>query len=91
MSTPPATDDFETMLRASETLGGGLGAGAWAVLELLKRGGVSQVELSALQATMGKAFTVPSDTQCNLVLRVLAQRLETDKIRPQGAGPARWY
>lgn len=94
MSTPtsPAqTEDFETMMRASEKLGGGLGALAWAVLELLRRGGLSQVELTSLQATMGKAFTVPTDGQCNMVLRVVAERLDRDRIRPLGPGPARWY
>lgn len=94
MSIPPSPapiDDFETMLRASEKLGGGMGALAWAVLELLKRGGVSQVELTSLQAMMSKAFTVPTDGQCNAVLRVLVERLERDRIRPFGAGPARWY
>lgn len=87
----PLTEDFDSMLRASEKLGGGLGAVAWAVLEMMRRGGASQMELSTLQATMAKTFTLPTDGQCNMVLRVLAERLERDRIRPLGPGPARWY
>ncbi len=87
---PQLPDPFEVMLKASREMDGGLGAVAWAVLELLRRGGMSDAELVALRVQMNTCFTVPSDETCNLVLRVIERRLVDDRINLADS-VHRWY
>ena len=65
---------------------GGMGAVAWAVLEMFKRARLPEGEIMQLRTKMDEYFVKPSNDECNAILKVLETRLQKDK----GAGNL-WY
>jgi hypothetical protein len=57
----------------------GLGAIAWATLEMFRRGGMAEVEVAAIKTKMDQYFAQPSNDVCNAVLKVVEARLQEDK------------
>ncbi len=74
------------LLENSQALKSGMGAVAWAVLEMFRRGGMDAAKVSALHADMNKFFTVPSNDECNSILKVVEERLRSDKTEAES-----WY
>lgn len=75
------TIDRENLLEESRILKSGLGAVGWAVLEMMRRGGMPEDKLEQLQIDMNTYFAAPSNQEANTILRVLERRLEEDKVR----------
>lgn len=69
----------ENLLEKSKELKSGLGAVAWATLEMLKRGGLPEQRLKEIQEDMNKHFAIPTSEECNTILRVLEKRLAEDR------------
>jgi hypothetical protein len=72
-------NNFDQLLNESRELTGGMGAVAWAALEMFKQAGMPAAQREALYAQMTEYFAKPSDEVCNSVLRVLEARLQEDK------------
>jgi hypothetical protein len=79
--------DFEELYKESLELKGGMGAMAWAVLEMFKRGGLEGEPLVQLLESMKQYFVQPSNCDCNAILEVLERRLKEDKDPLTG----KWY
>ena len=71
--------DINKLKSESEELTSGLGAVAWAALEMFKRGGMPAEELKQIHEKMNQYFAKPDNEVCNAVLRVVERRLEEDK------------
>lgn len=80
------THKNENLLEKSKVLKSGLGAVAWATLEMLVRGGMPTEKVAVLHGEMKKYFSVPSNEECNAILRVVEKRLLEEK---KDAGT--WY
>jgi hypothetical protein len=78
--------NFEQLLNDSHELKGGMGAVAWAALEMFKQAGMPQAQRDELCAQMTEYFAKPTDDVCNAILKVLEARLQQDK---EGTGV--WY
>jgi hypothetical protein len=78
--------DVNQLKQEAATLKSGFGAVAWAVLEMLKRGGMPQSEVQAIHEKMNHYFAKPSNEECNAILKVVEDRLIEDK-EPSGI----WY
>jgi hypothetical protein len=65
--------------KESMTMQGGMGAVAWAVLEMFKRGGMHAEEVKQIQQKMTHYFAIPSDEVCNAILSVVEERLAEEK------------
>lgn len=91
METRPEPDrtaeEFELLFEESLELEGGMGAVAWAVLEMFRRGGMEERSIDQLHDQMSAFFAKPSDQDCNLILEVLETRLARDRSPITG----RWY
>ncbi len=74
-----STTEKSKLLSASQALESGMGAVAWATLEMFKRGGMTESDLAALQSSMNEYFAKPSNEECNTILSVLETRLREDK------------
>lgn len=72
-------DELERLYENSLTLEGGMGAVAWAALEMFRRGGMSQAQIQALREQMNTYFAKPTDDDCNSILGVLEKRLSDDR------------
>lgn len=69
-----------TQLKAeASSLKSGLGAVAWATLEMFKRGGMPEGEIKQIHEKMNEYFAKPSNDVCNAVLEVVEARLNEDK------------
>lgn len=93
MAVPPVSslpDAFDALLKESQAMSGGLGALAFGVLQLMKKGGMPENELAEVRRVMNQYFQVPTDETCNLVLRVVERRLVDDRIS-LADGIHRWY
>ena len=64
---------------SSQELKTGMGAVAWAVLEMFRRGGMTSDEVSELHRKMNEYFPLPSNDECNAILKVVETRLHEDK------------
>jgi hypothetical protein len=71
--------DSNDLLTESQGSKNGLGAVAWATLEIFKRGGMPENDIKEIQGQMMEYFGNPSNTECNTVLRVVEKRLNDDK------------
>ena len=71
--------DNQNLLENSRQLESGLGAIAWATLEMLRRGGMPNEKLQKLENDMNAYFAKPSNVECNTILRVVEKRLMEDK------------
>jgi hypothetical protein len=71
--------DVKQLKSEADTLKSGLGAVAWATLEMFKRGGMPAEEIRQIQEKMNHYFAQPSNDVCNAVLRVVETRLVEDK------------
>ena len=71
--------DFDRLHEESRVLKGGMGAVAWAIMEMFKQAGMPREQRDALFSQMTQYFALPSDEDCNTVLRVLETRLREDK------------
>jgi hypothetical protein len=80
------TED-ELLFERSQEFQGGLGAVAWAVLEMLRRGGMPEESLMSWYEEMTRRFARPSDEDCNAILGVVERRLAADRNPTSG----RWY
>ena len=78
--------DGELWAKSNE-LEGGMGAVAFAVLEMFRRGGMEENEVIALHEKMKTYFMVPSNEECNAILGVVEERLKQDKRLENG----KWY
>jgi hypothetical protein len=70
---------YETLLIQSIKMEGAMGAIAFAVLEMFRRGGLSEEEVEALHDKMKHYFMKPSSEECNAILKMVETRLERDK------------
>lgn len=71
--------DVAQMKEEASSLKSGLGAVAWATLEMFRRGGMPEQELKRIHERMNTYFAMPSDDECNAILRVVETRLVEDK------------
>ncbi len=78
---------YDSLLDRSKELEGGMGAIAFATLEMFRRGGLPETEVKALHEKMKSHFMKPSNEECNAILKVVETRLESDKEADQGL----WY
>lgn len=78
LRTPIA--DYPETLERSRELEGGMGAVAFACLEMFRRGGMADREVELLHAKMKQYFMNPSNEECNVILRVVETRLEEEKL-----------
>jgi hypothetical protein len=81
-----AKTEFEKLLEDSKELQGPMGAVAFAVLEMFRRGGLEPDYIQALHEQMKFYFVTPSNDECNVILKVVEKRLK-DERQPNGA----WY
>jgi hypothetical protein len=79
--------DVAQLKAEASSLKSGLGAVAWATLEMFKRGGMPPQELKRIQERMNTYFAMPSDDECNAILRVVEARLVEDKAPDSNV----WY
>ena len=79
--------EFQALLSKSKELEGGMGAVAFAVLEMFRRGGMPESEVEALHSKMKTYFMVPTNAECNAILAVVLKRLASDKLAENGS----WY
>jgi hypothetical protein len=63
-----------------------MGAIAWAVLEMFRRGGMEPSRVNAIHEEMTKYFAIPGNDDCNAILKVVEERLRSDKT-----GGDDWY
>ena len=82
-----SSEEFDSLLAESQSYQGGLGAVAWAVLEMLRRGRMHEQDLQKIYDQMVATFARAEDDECDLVVRVLEARLAADKDPETG----RWY
>ncbi|MBY0370558.1 hypothetical protein K2X33_07725 [bacterium] len=73
------SDLYEELLKASNELDGPMGAVAFAVLEMFRRGGLPQAEVQELHEKMKLFFMRPSNAECNAILKMVETRLKTEK------------
>lgn len=73
------TIDVSQLKAEASSLKSGLGAVAWATLEMFRRGGLPADEVKQIQDKMNEYFAKPSNDVCNAVLRVVEARLVEDK------------
>jgi hypothetical protein len=85
-TNPSPVCNHGQLLENSLALKSGMGAVAWAVLEMFRRGGMDADKVNALHADMNKFFTIPSNDECNSILKVVEERLRTDKATTDS-----WY
>lgn len=78
----------DVLTRESQSLQGPMGAVAWGVLEMFRRGGMEPARIDTIHAEMKKYFTVPSNEECNSILKVIEERLKSEK---QDASQDQWY
>ena len=71
--------DVGQLKEEAASLKSGLGAVAWATLEMLKRGGMPAAELNQMHEKMIECFAKSPNDVCNAVLRVVETRLAEDK------------
>ena len=71
----------ETLFQESQKLKGGLGAIAWATLEMFKRGGLPQKDIDQLTENMSTYFANPTSDECNEILKVVEERLDLDQVQ----------
>jgi hypothetical protein len=79
-------NDVDELLAKSRELKGGLGAIAWATLEMLRRGGLDETEVEEVYRRIKKAFALPTNATCNAICEVVERRLHEER-RPSG----KWY
>jgi hypothetical protein len=79
--------DYEEVLRDSNALDGAMGAIAFAVLEMFRRGGMDEEELNILHEKMKEYFMVATNEECNAICRMVETRLQIDKRSENGY----WY
>jgi len=84
---PTVEQDFEALLQKSSYLEGAMGAIAFAVLEMFRRGGMSESEVEAIHEKMKTYFMVPSNDECNAICKMLETRLQKEKRKEDGV----WY
>ncbi len=77
----------ETLLNQSSNLEGGMGAIAFATLEMFRRGGLPETEVQALHEKMKIYFMKPTNEECNAILKMVETRLKVDKEPDHDA----WY
>ncbi len=87
LKATPWQTDFEDTLRRSQKLDGAMGAIAFAVLEMFRRGGVNETEVEALHEKMKKHFMSPTNQECNAICKMVETRLQSDKRAKNGF----WY
>ena len=71
--------DFKTLKEESNELKSGLGAVAWATLEMFRQGGMSEDETKLIHDKMNQYFANPTNETCNVILQVVEERLQEDK------------
>ena len=76
----------DMLLTKSQSMEGGMGAIAFAVLEMFRRGGMSEGEVKELHEKMKVYFMKPSNDECNAILKMVEIRLQSDKDHGQS-----WY
>lgn len=81
------TELYQSLLNQSASLEGGMGAVAFATLEMFRRAGLPEAEVEALHEKMKIYFMKPSNDECNAILKMVETRLELDKE----AGGEGWY
>lgn len=72
--------NYADLKEDSMKLESGMGAVAWAVLEMFKRGGMPQEEIDSIHKQMDHYFAKPANDECNAILKVVEDRLQEDKI-----------
>lgn len=88
MTQPSETEfDISELKKSSMQLESGMGAVAWAVLEMFRRGGMPEIEITALHEKMNRYFMEPTNAECNAILKVVEERLREDKV----SSGDRWY
>lgn len=80
------TVNTKQLMDESHEMDNGLGAVAWATIEMLKRGGADAVKTQEVLDLMKSTFAKCSAVECNAVLMVLEMRLQHDK-----KGKLVWY
>jgi len=80
------TIDNRNLFVESQSEKSGLGAVSWATLEMLRRGGMPEDEVKQLHEKMKQYFAVPTNEECNTILRVVEARLKED-----GESQGIWY
>jgi hypothetical protein len=63
-----------------------MGAIAFAVLEMFRRGGMNPTEVTALHDQMKTYFMIPTNAECNDICAMVETRLREEKT-----GTGRWY
>ncbi|MEQ1875368.1 MAG: hypothetical protein ABL958_01900 [Bdellovibrionia bacterium] len=71
--------DVSLMKQEAAPLKSAFGAVAWSVLEMFRRGGMSEDEVKAIHEKMNHYFAKPSNDECNAILKVVESRLTEDK------------
>ena len=70
---------FEQVVERSHELEGAMGAISFAVLEMFRRGGMEEGEVTALHEKMKIYFMKPSNAECNAICKMVETRLRSDK------------
>ncbi len=71
--------DVNQMKSEAAKIQSGMGVVAWAVLEMFKRGGMPEKEITELHENMNRYFAKPSNDECNAILKVVETRVQEDK------------
>ena len=79
MVTTKGQQYFTELMARSRSMEGAMGAIAFAVLEMFRRGGMSETEVEALHEKMKHHFMKPDNDECNAICRLLEARLQMDK------------
>ena len=81
------SDDYAWLLEDSRRMQGGLGAVAYAMLEMFRRGGLDRAAIETLHGQMEEYFAKPSNDDCNSICKMVYTRLEEDREPETGL----WY
>jgi len=86
-SKPGLNTTYAELLQDAQKLDGALGAIAFAVLEMFRRGGMTESEVHTLHEKMKVFFRLPSNEECNAICKMVETRLQKDKRDDNGL----WY
>ena len=78
---------YEETLKSSWKMDGGMGAIAFAVLEMFRLGGMEEEDVLSLHKKMELHFMSPSNEECNAICKMVEARLKADRRQDNGL----WY
>lgn len=78
---------YDTTLERSREMEGGMGAIAFAVLEMFRLGGMDEDSIKNIHEKMQHYFMIPTNKECNAICKVVETRLAEDRRQDNSL----WY